>query len=124
MNRHDSAKARAQLQTSTYDLATEGLLGIVNNSMLQVFVRGQAYLASHQAREPAAEFQKILDHPGIVQNSPIGALAHLGLARARVLQGDTLQAKSAYESFLNLWHKADPDIPLLLQAKAEYAKLR
>jgi hypothetical protein len=69
-------------------------------------------------------FQKILYHRGIVLSDPIGALAHLGLARAYVLQGDTTKAKSAYLDFLTLWKDADPDIPILKQAKAEYAKLQ
>jgi Tfp pilus assembly protein PilF len=89
-----------------------------------VFVRGEAYLAAHQGSEAAAEFQKILGHRGAVQNEPIGALAHLGFARAYVLQGNTAKAKAAYQDFLTLWKDADPDIPILKQAKAEYAKLQ
>jgi serine/threonine protein kinase len=92
-------------------------------AMYPVYVRGEAYLAARQGREAAAEFQKLLDHSGLVLNQPIGALAHLGLARARLLQGDTVQAKRAYGDFLALWKDADPDIPVLKQAKAEYAKL-
>jgi eukaryotic-like serine/threonine-protein kinase len=72
----------------------------------------------------AAEFQKILDHPGVVVNEPIGALAHLGLARAYAISGDAAKAKGAYQDFLALWKDADPDIPVLKQAKAEYAKLQ
>jgi hypothetical protein len=71
-----------------------------------------------------AEFQKILDHPGIVGNEPIGALAHLVLARAYALSGDTVKAKSAYQDFFALWKDADPDIPVLIAAKSEYAKLQ
>ena len=89
-----------------------------------VYVRGEAYLAAHQGGEAAAEFRKILDHRGIVLNEPIGALARLGLARAYVLQGDTAKAKAAYQDFLTLWKDADPDIPILKEAKAEYAKLQ
>jgi cytochrome c-type biogenesis protein CcmH/NrfG len=70
-----------------------------------------------------AEFQKILDHRGVVQNEPIGALAHLQLGRAYAMQGDAAKAKAAYNDFLNLWKDADPDIPILKEAKAEYAKL-
>jgi eukaryotic-like serine/threonine-protein kinase len=70
------------------------------------------------------EFQKILDHRGIVLNQPIGQLAHLGLGRAYVLQGDTGKGRAAYKGFLALWKDADPDIPILKQAKAEYAKLQ
>jgi len=92
-------------------------------ALYPVFVRGEAYLSAHQGLEAAAEFQKILNHPGIVLNSPIGALAHLGLARAYVLRGDTAKAKTAYQDFLTLWNNADADIPILKQAEAEYAKL-
>jgi hypothetical protein len=92
--------------------------------MYPVYVRGEAYLAARQGREAAAEFQKILDHRGLVLNQPIGALAHLGLARARLLQGETAQAKMAYRDFLALWKDADRDIPILKQAQAEYAKMQ
>jgi hypothetical protein len=92
-------------------------------AMYPVFVRGEAYLAAHQGNEAAAEFQKILDHRGVVLNEPIGALAHLGLARAYTLSGDTVKARAAYQDFLALWKDADPDIPVLIAAKAEYAKL-
>ena len=91
--------------------------------MYPVYVRGEAYLAARKGREAAAEFQKILAHPGVVLNQPIGALAHLGLARAYVSQGDTAKAKAAYQNFLALWKNADPDIPVLKQAQAEYTKL-
>jgi tetratricopeptide (TPR) repeat protein len=87
-------------------------------------VRGKAFLAARQGSEAAAEFQKILDHRGIVFNEPIGALAHLQLGRAYAMQGDTAKAKGAYQDFLTLWKDADPDIPILKQAKAEYAKLK
>jgi hypothetical protein len=87
-------------------------------------VRGDAYLAAHQGIDAAAEFQKILGHRGVVQNESIGALAHLGLARAYVLQRDTGKASAAYQDFLTLWKDSDPDIPILKQAKAEYAKLQ
>jgi len=89
-----------------------------------VFVRGDAYLSAHQGSQAAAEFQKILDHRGIVVNSPIGALAHLQLGRAFVMQGDTAKARAAYKDFLALWKDADPDIPILKEAKVEYAKLQ
>ena len=75
------------------------------------------------ANSRRAEFQKIIDHRGIVLNAPIGALAHLGLARAFVLQGDAAKSRVAYRDFLSLWEDGDPDIPILKQAKAEYAKL-
>jgi tetratricopeptide (TPR) repeat protein len=92
--------------------------------MFPVFVRGEAYLAARKGGEAAAEFQKILDHRGLVLNQPIGALAHLGLGRAYVLQGNTPKAKAAYQDFLTLWKDADPDIPVLRQAKVEYSKLK
>ena len=87
------------------------------------YVRGQAYLEARQGREAAAEFQKVLDHRGIVLADPIGALANLQLGRAYVVLGDMMKAKSAYEDFLELWKDADADIPVLKQAKAEYAKV-
>jgi eukaryotic-like serine/threonine-protein kinase len=92
--------------------------------MFPVFVRGEAYLAARRGSEAAAEFQKILDHRGLVLNQPIGALAHLGLGRAYVLEGDTVKSRAAYEDFLKLWKDADPDIPVLQQAKAEYGRLQ
>ena len=87
-------------------------------------VRGEAYLAAHQGAEAAVEFQKILDHRGIVVSDPIGALAHLQLGRAYALLGDKTKARSAYQDFLVLWKDADPDIPILQEAKAEYSKLQ
>jgi DNA-binding winged helix-turn-helix (wHTH) protein/tetratricopeptide (TPR) repeat protein len=92
-------------------------------NLYPVYVRGEACLAAHRGNEAAAEFQKILDHRGIVLNEPIGALAHLQLGRAYSLQGDTAKSRAAYQDFLTLWKDADPDIPILKQAKAEYAKL-
>jgi hypothetical protein len=80
-------------------------------------------MAAHQGPEAALEFQKIIDHHAIVVSDPIGALAHLQLGRAFVLSGDTAKAKTAYQDFLVLWKDADSDIPILKQAKAEYAKL-
>jgi len=101
---------------------SEFLLGAGN--LYPAHVRGLAYLAAHQGAEAAAEFQKILDHRGIVISDPIGALAHLQLGRAYALAGDKTKAKSAYQDFLTLWKDADPDVPILRQAKAEYAKLQ
>src|SRR6266567_3282601 len=88
------------------------------------YVRGEAYLAAHRGVEAAAEFQKILAHCGVVGADPVGALAHLQLGRAFALLGDKTKAKTAYQDFLTLWKDADPDIPILQQAKAEYAGLR
>ena len=93
-------------------------------SLYPVYVRGEVYLAAHQPREAAVEFQMILDHPGIVVNEPIGLLAHLGLARAFASQGDTTKARAAYQKFLALWKDADPDLTIMKEAKAEYAKLQ
>jgi len=89
-----------------------------------VYLRGEAYLATKQSAAAASEFQKILDHPGLVQNEPIGVLAHLGLGRAYALAKDSGKARLNYQDFLTLWKDADPDIPLLRQAKVEYAKLQ
>ena len=100
-------------------------LGFYNwPNMYPVYVRGEAYLAAHEGREAAAEFQKILDHRGIVLNEPIGALAHLGLGRAYAMQGDSAKARAAYQDFLTLWTDADPDIPILREAKSEYARVQ
>jgi tetratricopeptide (TPR) repeat protein len=88
-----------------------------------VYIRGEAYLMLHDGNEAAAEFQKFIDHRGLVVNFPWGALAHLGLARAYVLQGDSAKAKAAYHDFLTLWKDTDPDTPVFGAAKAEYAKL-
>ena len=109
-----------------YELAVNGLnfnhfyLGGLHSA----YVRGEALLAAHRYAEAAAEFQKILDHRGIVGADPIGALAHLQLGRAFALSGDQTKAKAAYQDFLTLWKDADPDIPILTQAQAEYAKLQ
>jgi serine/threonine protein kinase/Flp pilus assembly protein TadD len=97
---------------------------VLTFTLYPVYLRGEAYLAAHQGSAAAAEFQKIIDHPGVVLNEPIGSLAHLGLARAYALSSDAAKAKGAYQDFLALWKDADPDIPILQQAKAEYAKLQ
>ncbi len=117
----DSQQAIESLEIpGSYELAEPSWIG----SMLPVYLRGQTYVAANKGAQAAAEFQEILDHPGIVGNEPIGALAHLGLGRAYALQGDTAKAKAAYQDFLALWKDADPEIPILKQAQAEYAKLR
>jgi tetratricopeptide (TPR) repeat protein len=89
-----------------------------------VYVRGEAYLMLHDGKAAAAEFQKFIDYRGVVMNFPWGALARLGLARAYAMQGDAVKAKSVYRDFLTLWKEADPDVPLLKQSRAEYAKLQ
>jgi predicted Ser/Thr protein kinase len=93
------------------------------SALLPAYARGQAYLAVHQASQAAAEFQKILDHPGVVLNWPIGALAHLQVGRAYVMQGDTPKALAYYKDFFSIWKDADPDVPILKQAKAEYESI-
>jgi eukaryotic-like serine/threonine-protein kinase len=95
-----------------------------NSCLYPVYVRAEAYLSAQQGQLAAAEFQKILDHRGLLWNCATGALAHLGLARADVLQRDTVKAKSAYQEFFALWKDADSDIPILIAAKSEYAKLQ
>ncbi len=100
-----------------------GNLLTLNFILYPVYVRGETYLAAKQGAAAAAEFQKVLDHPGAVRSEPIGALAHLQLGRAYTLTGDTSKAKNAYQDFFSLWKEADPDIPLLKAAKAEYVTL-
>jgi tetratricopeptide (TPR) repeat protein len=125
LNKGDASGALASLAAAApYELGATRAIDLDWTPMFPVFVRGEAYLAARRGSEAAAEFQKILDHRGLVLNQPIGALAHLGLGRAYVLQGDISKAKAAYQDFLVLWKDADPDIPVLLQAKAEYGKLR
>jgi len=125
LNRGDASAAIASLGFAVpYELGRARAIDLDWTAMFPVFVRGEAYLAAHKGSEAAAEFQKILDHRGLVLNQPIGALAHLGLGRAYVLQGDIPKGKAAYQDFLALWKDADPDIPILKQAKAEYAKLQ
>jgi tetratricopeptide (TPR) repeat protein len=117
----DASKAIEALQAAgPYELGN--VAG--NTALYPVYVRGEAYLAAHHGIEAAAEFQKVLDHRGIVVNSPIGALAHLQIARAYAMQGDTGKAKAAYQDFLTLWKDADPDVPILQKAKDEYTKLQ
>jgi tetratricopeptide (TPR) repeat protein len=108
-----------------YELAVNGLnFKFYLGGLHSAYVRGEAFVAAHRYPEAVAEFQKLLDHRGIVGADPIGALAHLQLGRAFVLSGDKIKAKAAYQDFLTLWKDADPDIPILRQAKVEYAKLQ
>jgi eukaryotic-like serine/threonine-protein kinase len=92
-------------------------------ALYPVFVNGQAHLAANQGKQAASDFQKIVDHRGVVTNSPIGALAFLGLARAYAQEKEVDKARATYEKFFTLWKGADPDIPVQMQAKAEYVKL-
>jgi eukaryotic-like serine/threonine-protein kinase len=122
LNEKQPAKAiEALLPASPYELGEPPPLQL--GTMYPVYLRGQAYLAAGQGEKAAAEFQEILDHRGIVLNFPLGALAHLGLARAYVMQCDTMNVRVAYQDFLTLWKDADPDVPVLKQAMEEYAKL-
>ena len=123
LGHNDPAKAVELLQPAgAYEMGYSA--PFLFGTMYPAYVRGEAYLALHQGPQAAAEYQKILEHRGIVLNCLNGALAQLGLARAYVLQGDTVKAKAAYQDFLALWKDADPDIPILIAAKAEYAKLQ
>jgi predicted Zn-dependent protease len=120
LNRNDPSKAIEVLQAALpYELGNVGN----DVALYPVYVRGASYLAAHQGSHAAAEFQKILDHRGVVWNEPIAALAHLGLARAYALQDDTAKSRVAYQDFLTLWKDADPDIPIYRTAKTEFAKL-
>ena len=124
LSRGNSSRALVYLEPATpYEL---GQAAMFINSLYPAYVRGQAYLLAHNGTAAAAEFQKLLDHRGIVQNSVTGSLAHLQVGRAYAMAGDTAKAKAAYQDFLTLWKDADPDpdIPILKQAKAEYAKLQ
>jgi tetratricopeptide (TPR) repeat protein len=125
VNRGNASEAIETLRAATpYELgqSTSSIYGWT--ALYPVFVRGEAYLAAHQGSEAAAEFQKILDHRGVVINQPIGALAHLQLGRAYVMEGDTAKARAAYQDFLTLWKDADPDISILQEAKGEAFKLQ
>jgi tetratricopeptide (TPR) repeat protein len=93
-------------------------------ALYPVYLRGEADLAAKQGAAAVAEFQKILDHAGVVGNEPIGALAHLGLGRGYAISGGAANAKTAYQDFFALWQNADPDVPILTQAKTEYARLK
>ena len=125
LKERDASRAIVVLQPALpHELGTAPDVGLLSLSLYPVYVRGEAYLAASSGSEAAVDFQNILDHRGIVGNEHIGALAHLGLARAYALQGDTAKAKAAYQDFLTLWKDADSDIPILKGAKAEYAKLQ
>jgi tetratricopeptide (TPR) repeat protein len=126
LSRGETSKAIELLQVAVPDeLAIPGSsLFAFFGALYPVYVRGEVYLSAHQGREAAAEFQKILDHPGIVFSDPIAAVARLQLGRAYALTGDKIKSRDAYQDFLTLWRDADPDIPILKQAQSEYAKLQ
>ena len=118
LNRSRPDRALVLLEpTSRYEYGGEW-------GMYAVYIRGLAHLQLRRGKEAAADFQEILDHRGIVLNNVWGALVHLGLARAYAMHGDTAKARAKYEDFLTLWKDGDPDVPVLQQAKAEYAKLQ
>jgi predicted Zn-dependent protease len=122
LERKDPNRAIELLQSaSTIELGsvTAGLTIF----LCPVYVRGEAYLMLHDGSRAATEFQKFIDHRGVVMNFPWGALARLGLARAFALQNNTAKARKAYQDFSALWKDADPDIPILREAKTEYTKL-
>jgi len=123
LERKDAARAAELLETS-HDIELANPVGSLNTTFLPVYLHGYAYLALHDGGRAAAEFEKYIDHRGQIRNSPWGALARLGLARAYATQDDTAKARTAYKDFLTLWKDADPDIPILKQAKAEYARLQ
>jgi eukaryotic-like serine/threonine-protein kinase len=134
LNRKNPAEAISDLQAaSSIELGTVAF-GEGNSCLYHTYIRGDAYLASGQGTAAAAEFQRILDHSGIVLNCWTGALVHLGVARANALEARTSQgaeadaarvrALTAYKNFLTLWKDADPDIPILKHAQAEDAKLQ
>jgi hypothetical protein len=126
VNAHDAPAAIQSLQTaSRFDLAVGGI-GFRGyfGGLYPIYIRGEAYRAADRPAEAAAEFQRILDHRSIVLVDPMDALARLQLARALALSGDTVKAKSAYSDLLMLWKNADPDVPVLKEARAEYARLR
>jgi eukaryotic-like serine/threonine-protein kinase len=123
LDRKDSSQAIELLQTPmSYELAEPTPLQL--GPMYPAYLRGEAYRQEHRGKEAASEFQKILDHRGVVLNFPLGALAHLGLARAYALEGEVLKSGAAYRELFTLWKDADPEIPILKQAKTEYAKLQ
>jgi hypothetical protein len=123
LNNNNAAQSLVYLEAAApYELGEPQQFQL--GTLYPAYIRGQAELLARDGAAAASEFQKLLDHRGIVINFPLGALAHLGLARAYALSGDTAKAKTAYQDFLTLWKDADPDIPILKQAKAEYAKLQ
>jgi len=117
INRGNGSRALELLEPTTpYELAG-------NMPLYPAYLRGQAYLQANNGPAAAAEFQKLVDHPGIVQNFVTGSLADLQIGRSYTLAGDSARAKAAYQHFFSLWKDADPGVPLLKQAQAEYAKL-
>jgi tetratricopeptide (TPR) repeat protein len=118
LERKAPEKAIQALQAATpYELGSQ-------QGLLPIYARGQAYLQAKRGAEAEAEFQKIVDHRGVAAMSPVHSLAKLGLGRAYVRTGDSAKARAAYQDFLASWKDADADVPVLKEAKAEYAKLK
>ena len=117
---------QAAQAVSTLEAAIPYELGGPPNGAIYwpMYVRGEAYLSLHDGAKAAAEYQKILDHGGIAPSMPLYTLARLGLGRAYAAQGDKVKAKAAYQDFFAAWKDADPDVPILKEAKDEYAKLQ
>ena len=125
LSEKEPQKAVDQIQkTENLEFAIPSANAVNNTCLDPTYLRGEAYLALGHAGPATTEFQKIISHPGLVWNCVTGALAHLGLGRAQALAGDKAKARVAYQDFLTLWKDADPDIPILKEAKAEYAKLQ
>jgi eukaryotic-like serine/threonine-protein kinase len=122
-NRPSEAAEKIQV-ASPYELGTPQSWPGYGASLYPIFVRGQALLLLRRGADAEAEFQKFIDHRNLVGNCPLGSLARLGLARSQVLEGNIARARTAYRDFFTVWKDADPDIPILKQAKAEYAKLQ
>jgi len=122
LQRNQPAQALTDLESAkSYELGADRRLF---NTYTAIFTRGEAFLYSRDGANAALEFQKILDHRGISPTSPICSLARLGLGRAYAVQNDTVKAKAAYQDFFAIWKDADPDVPILKTAKAEYEKLK
>jgi tetratricopeptide (TPR) repeat protein len=125
IHRKNPSKSISILEpTVTYELGEPSPLLQAGGSLYPVYLRAQSYLFLQRGHEAANEFQKILDHGSILVNCPLSALAHLGLARALAVSGDRVKARAEYRNFLTIWRDADPSIPILRQAKAEYAAMR
>jgi ATP/maltotriose-dependent transcriptional regulator MalT len=125
LSRHNPAKTIEILEdVAPYELGMPGPQPELGALFYPVYLRGQAYLALHRGAAAAAEFQKYSDHKSMAVNSVLAGLASLGLARAHVLQGNTIQAQAAHQDFFDLGKHADDDTPVLKQAKADYARLK
>jgi tetratricopeptide (TPR) repeat protein/predicted Ser/Thr protein kinase len=123
--RNNPAKAiELLLPSAPYELASPVAWSGLGGPMYPAYLRGEAYLQLRRGSDAAAEYQKILDHPGFMMACPLGALAQLGMARSFLIAGDPAKARSCYQNFLTLWKDADPDVPILIAAKAEYARLK